>query len=104
MNPAMNGCASTDRLCGNLRAAFAEFGQPKGRLVPTRAPGVADVMGGICEEIRLSRPDGHAGLSVKAYLGETEDANVRVRLHQELGRRRREDFSPPRFRLRLGRS
>jgi len=83
MNRSMDDCAAWPRLCGSLRAAFTAHGQPKGRLVLAQAPGVVDVMGGICEDAGSLVLTATLGLSVKACLWESGGSEVRVRMHNE---------------------
>lgn len=91
----MDGCASLPRLCGYLRAAFAAHGQPRGRIVLAQAPGVVDVMGGICEDAGALVLTATLGLSIQACIWETGGSDVRVRLHHDTNNGDAQEFSIP---------
>ncbi len=95
MNRTMDGCASLPRLCGDLRAAFTAHGQPQGRIVLAQAPGVVDVMGGICEDAGSLVLTATLGLSVQACIWETGGSEVRVRLHHDSTDGEAKEFALP---------
>lgn len=92
MNRSNDDCASVAALEGQLQRALGEHPRSGSRQAVTRAPGVIDVMGDICEGGGSLLLTATLGLSVTVAGWATRDDRLRLRLHVEGSQ---QDFAVP---------